>query len=150
MGVDNDIVPLYGWSEKGKKTYAEKLAFKTSRISLVAAYRYKDKEMLAPFEYEGYTDQGLFSHWFEHMLCPTLKAGDNVILDNAPVHNKQELADIAELKNINIIFLPPYSPDLNPIEKCWANFKKKLRKIIKKASCFQDAITQAFNETFSV
>ena len=149
MGIDNDIVPLYGWSEKGTKSYAEKLAFKTSRLSIVAAYRYGSKEMLAPFEYKGYTDQHLFSFWFEHILSPTLEAGDCVILDNAPVHNKHELSEIAELHNIKIIFLPAYSPDLNPIEKCWANFKKKLRKIIKKSKSFQDAITQAFNETFS-
>ena len=88
MGIDNDIVPLYGWPEKGTKSYAEKLAFKTSRLSIVAAYRYDSKEMLAPFEYKGYTDQHLFSFWFEYMLCPTLEAGNCFILDNAPVHNK--------------------------------------------------------------
>ena len=52
-------MPLYGWSEKGAKTYAEKLAFKTSRVSMVAGYHYDSKEMLAPFEYKGYTDQYL-------------------------------------------------------------------------------------------
>ena len=140
---------MYGWSAKGTKTYAEKLAFKTSRLSIVAAYRYESKEMLAPFEYKGYTDQSLFSYWFENMLCPTLKTDDYVILDNAPVHNKQELTEIAASNHINIVFLPAYSPDLNPIEKCWANFKNKLRKIIKKSKSFQDAITIAFNETFS-
>ena len=116
---------------------------------MVAGYRYDSKEMLAPFEYKGYTDQYLFSYWFEHMLCPTLKADDYVILDNAPVHNKQELNEIAVCNGINIIFLPAYSPDLNPIEKCWANFKKKFRKIIKKSKNFKDAITQALNETLS-
>ena len=142
-------MPLHGWSAKGTKTYADKLAFKTSRLSMVAAYRYDSKEMLAPFEYKGYTDQHLFSYWFKNMLCPTLKADDNVILDNAPVHNKQELNGIAVRNGVNVIFLPAYSPDLNPVEKCWANFKKKLRKIIKKSKSFKDAITQAFNETFS-
>ena len=77
-------MPLYGWSEKGTKTYAEKLAFKTSRLSMVAGYRYDSKEMLAPFEYKGYTDQYLFGYWFEHMLCPTLKADDYVILKCTP------------------------------------------------------------------
>ena len=122
-------MPLYGWSEKGTKTYAEKLAFKTSRLSMVAGYRYDSKEMLAPFEYKGYTDQYLFGYWFEHMLCPTLKADDYVILDNAPVHNKQELNEIAVCNGINIIFLPAYSPDLNPIDILgWYDFYQ--RKII--------------------
>ena len=65
---------------------------------MVAGYRYDSKEMLAPFEYRGYTDQYLFSYWFEHMLCPTLKADDYVILDNAPVHNKQELLGASALR----------------------------------------------------
>ena len=73
-GTDNDIVPLYGWSEKGTKTYAEKLAFKTSRLSIVAGYRYDSKEMLAPFEYRGYTDQYLFSYWFKHYAMPNFKS----------------------------------------------------------------------------
>ena len=60
------------------------------------------------------------------MLYSTLKDHNYVILDNAPVHNKQELNEIDVCNGINIIFLPAYSPDLNPIEKCWANFKKKL------------------------
>ena len=140
---------MYGWSEKGTKTYAEKLAFKTSRLSIVAAYHYGSKEMLAPFEYKGYTDQHLFSYWFEHMLCRHLKPGDCVILDNATVHNKVVLTDIGADYNIKILFLPPYSPDLNPIEHCWANFKKTLRKLIKKVKNFEDAITKAFNKTFS-
>ena len=46
---------------------------------MVAGYRYDSKQMLAPFEYKGYTVQYLFSYWFEHMLCPTLKADDYVI-----------------------------------------------------------------------
>ena len=105
--------------------------------------------MLTPFEYKGYTDQYLFSYWFEHMLCPHLKPGDCVILDNASVHNKEVLSDIAQDYNIKILFLPAYSFDLNPIEHCWANFKKALRKLIKKAKEFQDAITEAFNKAFS-
>ena len=106
-------------------------------------------KLLAPFEYKGYTNQYLFSYWFENILYSTLKANDYVILDNAAVHNKQELNEIAVFNGINIIFLPAYSPDLNPIEKCWTNFKKKLRKIIKELESFKDAITIAFNETFS-
>lgn len=149
MGVDNDIVPLYGWSQKGSKSYAEKIAFKTARLSIVSAYRYIDKKMLAPFEYEGYTNQYLFGSWFEHMLCPVLQKGDTVVMDNASFHSKHELEEIAKDFKINIVFLPAYSPDLNPIEKCWANFKRRLKKVIKKAKNFQNAITKAFNQSFS-
>ena len=116
---------------------------------MIAGYRYASKDMIAPFEYKGYTDLSLFIGWFEQILCPKLKKGDCVILDNASFHKSVELAAIADDFEIKIIYLPAYSPDLNPIEKCWANFKKKLRKIIKKSKSFQEAITQAFNETLS-
>lgn len=149
VGIDNDITPSYGWSQKGTKSHAEKIAFRAKRLSMVAAYRYTDKTMLAPFECEGYTDQYLFSSWFENMLCPFLHKGDTVIMDNASFHNKYELIEIANDYGIKMVFLPAYSPDLNPIEKCWANFKRWLRKLIKKSKTFQDAITSAFNEAFS-
>jgi transposase len=105
--------------------------------------------MLAPFEYSGYTDLALFSGWFENLLCPQLKPGDYVIMDNASFHKSDEIQDAARRHNVNIIYLPAYSPDLNSIEHVWANFKRNLRKIIKKYSDFQEAISIALDRTLS-
>lgn len=116
---------------------------------MVAAYRLQNKEMIAPFEYTGYTDLSLFTGWFEQILCPQLKAGDCVIMDNAKFHKSEEILDIASEHKITIIYLPAYSPDLNSIEHVWANFKRNLRQIIKKHSDFQEAITLALNKTLS-
>jgi isfu1 transposase len=68
-----------------------------------------------------------------------------VVIDNASIHKGLEIYDIAEAFKINIIYLPPYSPDLNPIEKVWANFKNILRRIRHKYSDFKDAIKAAWN-----
>ena len=149
VGSDNNLAPLRGWSLKGQKTYAEKLGFKTKRLSMVSAYRAKSKEMIAPFEYTGYTDLSLFTGWFEQILCPQLKAGDYVIMDNAKFHKSEEILDIAREYNITVIYLPAYSPDLNSIEHVWANFKRNLRKIIKKCADFQEAITLSLDKTLS-
>ena len=70
-------------------------------------------------------------------------------MDNASFHKGDEILEIADRFGINIIYLPAYSPDLNPIEKFWANLKRNLRKIIKSYSKFKDALTQALLKTMS-
>ena len=116
---------------------------------MLAAYRYHDKELIAPFEYRGSTDSHLFYGWLEQCLCPNLKPGDYVIMDNASFHKGDDIVEIAEKYQINIIYLPAYSPDLNPIEKFWAHYKRNLRKVVKKYKSFQDAITTALMKTLS-
>ena len=61
LGTDNNIVPQYGWSERGFRTYAEQSGFKSERLSMVAGYRYGAREVIAPFEYSGYTNTHLFN-----------------------------------------------------------------------------------------
>ena len=148
-GSDNKTVTTQGWSLKGEKSYSEQLAFYTERTNMIAAYRYHDKQLVAPFEYKGSTDSHLFSGWFEQCLCPSIKPGDYVIMDNASFHKGEDILEIAEKHQINIIYLPAYFPDLNPIEKFWANFKRNLRKVVKKYKSFQDAITVALTKTIS-
>ena len=86
-----------------------------------------------------------FLGWFEQILCPNLIVGDYVVIDNASIHKGYEIYEIAKEFGINIIYLPPYSPDLNPIEKVWANFKNILRRIRHRYDDFKDAITFAWN-----
>jgi isftu1 transposase len=148
-GTNSNIVPQYGWSEKGLRSYAEQSGFRTQRLSIIAGYNRSTKEIFAPFEYSGYTDTGLFNGWFEQQLLPALKPGNVVILDNASFHKDPELRVMAEEFGIGIIYLPAYSPDLNPIEKFWANLKRNIRKVIKKCESLQEAITQAFKITLS-
>ena len=113
----------------------------------MAAYNHHEKEILAPFEFMGYTDTHLFNGWFETVLCPQLKEGQVIIMDNARFHKSPEIIDMANKVGCSILFLPPYSPDLNPIEKVWANTKAKVRKIIKECASLEEAITYAFNTT---
>ena len=114
-------------------------------MSTIAGYRASSKDLIAPFEYSGTANKDLFLGWFEQILCLNLEPGDYVVIDNASIHKGLEIYDIAEAFKINIIYLPPYSPDLNPIEKVWANFKNVLRRIRHKYSDFKDAIKAAWN-----
>ena len=70
-----------------------------------------------------------FTHWLKTHLVPYLKTGKIVVMDNAPWHKGQEIQDIIEKTGAKLIFLPPYSPDLNPIEHAWANLKAAIKKI---------------------
>ena len=94
-------------------------------------------------------DTLLFNNWLEKYLCPALRKGQYVILDNASFHKSAKTRELVEKAGCYLLFLPKYSPDLNPIEHCWANFKNYLRKIIDKHTDFASAITEAMTKTFS-
>ncbi|KFJ64836.1 DDE superendonuclease family protein [Francisella tularensis] len=128
MGCDNKLSILRGWSLIGEPSYGEVLAYQTQRRSIVAGYNYADKKIIAPLEYSGYTNTEIFNQWFEEHLCPSLKPKTTIVMDNASFHKSSKLIEIANKFDVQILYLPPYSPDLNPIEKVWANFKKYLEK----------------------
>lgn len=149
MGVDQNTVPTHGWAEIGKKTYSEQIGGKAARLSMVAGYLCATKKTIAEFEFSGTMNQDLFNGWFEQVLLPELESGTTIILDNASVHKSPEILDVAQSAGCKVLFLPPYSPDLNPIEKFWANLKRAIRSVIRKATSFQEAITIGFEKTLS-
>jgi len=78
---------------------------------------------------DGATNKEVFRAYVQHILLPTLKPGDIVVLDNLPAHKNQEIRDLIESVGAELWFLPPYSPDLNPIEKMWSKIKTILRTL---------------------
>jgi transposase len=69
----------------------------------------------------------LFRAWIEQMLAPTLAAGDVVVMDNLPAHKVAGIREAIEARGATLLYLPPYSPDLNPIEQAFAKLKALLR-----------------------
>jgi transposase len=78
---------------------------------------------------EGPADREAFREYVRRVLVPSLRPGDIVILDNLGVHGDKETRDLIESAQARLQFLPPYSPDLNPIEKMWSKVKAFLRKV---------------------
>lgn len=76
----------------------------------------------------GAVDAIVFKVYVEQVLGPTLNAGDVVVMDNLPAHKVAGIKELIESRGAQLIYLPPYSPDLNPIEKCWSKIKTYLRK----------------------
>ena len=90
----------------------------------------------APMVIEGATDGAVFRAYVKHVLAPTLREGDIVVLDNLSSHKVPEVEEMIRATGAELWFLPPYSPDLNPIEKMWSKIKEILRAI--KARCTED------------
>lgn len=76
---------------------------------------------------EGGTDADVFEAFLEHVLVPKLRPGDIVILDNVGAHKPEGMRSLIEAAGASLIFLPPYSPDMNPIELCWSKLKAALK-----------------------
>jgi len=101
-------------------------------------------KIIAPFCYTGTCDTLLFNLWVEKFLVPELQPGQTIIMDNATFHKSQKTKELIESAGCRILFLPPYSPDLNPIEIFWANFKKLIRKNLERIKNLSQAIDKSF------
>ena len=147
-GFDTYYDREYGYAPRGEKVFGEVSGKKFKRANLVAAKL--GTELVAPFQYDGTTNAKVFENWFEDQLLPALPKGTVVIMDNASFHRKNQLLKMVEDTSIRIIFLPPYSPELNPIEKVWANIKRHLRKHMRNYATFDEAVSATINSMFPV
>ena len=141
-GVDEYLNREYGRAPRGEKVVEKQSGKKFKRTNILAAKC--GDEIIEPLQYDGRTDHRLFETWFETRLCRALKKEDVVVMDNATFHRKKTLRKIAERFGVRVIFLPPYSPDLNPIEKFWSWLKSKLRSILRLFPSLDNAISACF------
>ena len=89
---------------------------------------------MAPFLYEGTMNTELFLHYLEDVLLPQLASGKTLIMDNASFHKSLKIKELIERFGCKVLFLSPYSPDLNPIERCWSIVKNKIKTLLRKGS----------------
>ena len=136
-GFDLNMKKDYGWKKKGQRLYDNKSGNrKNKRITVVSAYSNQTKNLIAPIYFEGNTDSGIFNQWIEDFLIPELKPNQTVILDNAAFHKSQKTKELIESANCKLLYLPPYSPDFNPIEQKWSHVKNQVKKIRDKFEDF--------------
>jgi transposase len=94
--------------------------------TFIAALR--QESVAAPFLIEGPVDAEVFTVYLEQVLCPQLREGDTLILDNLSTHKIQNVGRLLSARGVGVRYLPPYSPDLNPIELAFAKLKAHLRQ----------------------
>jgi transposase len=127
-GRDNHEARRYGWSPRGEPCWGEKPGYRPQRVSLIDALHHQT--LIAPFVFEGTCTTALFEAYVEQCLVPALKPGQIVIYDNARFHQSAKARQLIEGVGCTQKFLPPYSPDLNPIEHYWFPFKQRVRKLL--------------------
>jgi transposase len=142
MGVERCLYREYARAPIGQKIITKISGRKFKRTNIVAGIC--QGRWVAPLQYDGTTDSVLFEFWFEQCFLREVGEGMTVILDNATFHRKSILSKLADKHKCKILFLPPYSPDLNPIEKKWAWVKRKLREILHNFDKFDEAVQCVF------
>jgi len=139
-GCDERLQREHGWSVRGTPCFGTRAGRGRERRSVVAAWQRSDlpdsdlpdsdlpdSDLLAPLSFEGTCHHRLFELWLRVMLSPKLRTGQVVILDNARFHRKKAVERILRKVGCRALFLPSYSPDLNPIEQQWHPFKTRVR-----------------------
>lgn len=139
-GIDDNEVPMYGWNTKGERCYAKKSGIRTKRYNIIAALNLN--KLFAPFTFEGYSTKGVYEVYIERVLVPKLRTGMVIIIDNASFHKSHKIYELIKSVGCRVLFLPPYSPDLNPIEHFWSPLKKAIRKAAQTATDFFQAIVE--------
>lgn len=103
---------------------------------------------MAPMYFKGYTDTETFIIWLKEYLLPELKQNQVIIMDNASFHKSKEIKELIESKNCKLIYQPPYSPDLNPIEHYWHFLKDLIRKFRLNCDNFYENLDRALKERY--
>jgi transposase len=139
--VKTNMTPLRGRSRRGERLRADAPFGKWHTQTFIAGLRCD--ELVAPWIIQGAIDGAAFDVYVETQLAPALGRGDIVILDNLNVHKSPRAAQALKRRGAWFLFLPKYSPDLNPIEMAFAKLKTLLRKA--KARTYDDLITAIGN-----
>jgi transposase len=129
---------LYGRAPLNErvKDYVPDVRFQ--RLSVISAVKLDGTNV--PFVFNGTLNSELFKEYVDTFLAPALSMGDILILDNSSVHRAKGVLDTIIERGVKLLFLPPYSPDFNPIEMLWSKMKSFLRK--KKARTY-DTLMEA-------
>lgn len=124
-GVTTDLLRRYGRSPRGTRLHDHTPCGHWETHTVVAGVRLEGLTAAAVFD--GPIDSVTFLAYVEQVLVPTLRRGDVVVLDNLAVHKQPEIRTVIEAAGAQLRFLPPYSPDFNPIEQAFAKLKAFLR-----------------------
>lgn len=143
-GAKTNMTRLYGRAPRGTRVYDRVPSGRWETTTMIAAVGRNGTQ--APWVIDGPMDGAAFTVWAREVLAPTLSPSDIVVMDNLSVHKNAAARRAIEAAGAVIWFLPPYSPDLNPIEKMWSKIKASLRKTKARDP---DALYQAIGQAMA-
>ena len=144
-GLSTKMARLRGWAPKGERCRAAIPHGHWNTTTFVAGLTLSG--FCAPMLLDGPMDGDAFVTWCEQMLAPALRPGDIVVMDNLPAHKVAGAQEAIEAAGASLLFLPPYSPDLNPIEQAFAKFKAALRKAAERT---RDGLWRTIGQTLDL
>jgi transposase len=126
-GTNTSLAPLYAYAPKGRRAYSKLPRNRGANITLLSSISVEGME--PSMVVVGSVTREVFEAYVEQFLCPDLKAGQVVVMDNLAAHKGKRVGELIEARVCELLYLPPYSPDLNPIEEAFSKFKRFLRQI---------------------
>lgn len=126
-GMHTSMDRLRSRAPKGERAYGHVPRNRGKNTTLVASMSLSG--MGESMVVEGATDSEVFEVYVEHFLAPALREGQVVVLDNLGAHRPKRIRELIEARGAELVFLPSYSPDLNPIEEAFSKIKNILRKV---------------------
>ena len=143
-GINTGMTRLYGRSSDGERVIDYIPDVRFERTSILSSIRANGE--MVPLVFEGALNGELFKEYVSQCLAPTLHKGDIVIMDNLSSHKVRGVIDPIIAAGASVVYLPPYSPDLNPIEMMWSKMKAYLRKVkARTKESLEAAVAEALN-----
>lgn len=145
-GTQTHMTRRYGRSPVGSRCVDHTPHGHWKTLTLISAIRLDGVVREATMLYDGAMNRDTFVNYAEQCLASTLRPGDVVVMDNLSSHKDQAVEEAIEKAGATLWYLPPYSPDLNPIEKLWSKVKSWLRRVMASThDKLMDAIADALN-----
>ena len=145
LGTHTSLAPLYGYSPRGQRAFFKIPRNRGTNTTLLSSM---SLEGMGPsMAVEGSTTKVVFEAYIEHFLAPTLRAGKVVVMDNLSAHKGQRVRKLIEDRGCELLYLPPYFPDLDPIEEAFLKVKRLLRVIGART---KEALVEAIGKALDV
>jgi transposase len=144
MGTNTSLSPMYGWSKKGERAHCSVPRNRGKNTTVLSSM--SAGGMGPSLAVEGATTSAVFEAYVGQVLAPTLRRGQVVVMDNLSAHKGERVGELIEERGCELIYLPSYSPDLNPIEEAFSKIKGLVRKAEART---REALVEAIGSALS-